>query len=196
MMGNQQGMNKSKPLIVGGVPFSPDGATYRVTFEDKADHEAATFTESTSPNAYYLPWADGTCTEGSFDLNPSIKYFFTAAMTGCSLWVKVDKDHKRIIFVHEGRTDTNSQETHRSNGFTLIFDSTTATKFGFSQAASLIVDAEKSETTAVYFEAYAVLDYEHKVVEFRVQMIRRLLVFKSKSYKLLDMIPTTVPLPS
>ena len=198
MMGNKPGGDKGKPLLLGGVPSSSsNGAAYHVTFEDQGDHETATLTNGSSPDAYYRPWSNGACTEGSFALDGSIKYFFTAQLSGCSIWVKTDKDHRKISILHEARTDAKSQQAHHENGFALIVDSNSMKKFGFSQEASQNVDVQKNEKTAVYFEAYAILDYEHKVMEFRIQMIQLFRDSKSENhYKLLDMKPMMVPLPS
>jgi hypothetical protein len=198
VMGNKPGIDKGKPLILGGVPSSSAvGAAYEATFVDQADHETATLTEGKTLNAYYLPWKNGTYTEGSFALNPSMEYFFTAQLTGCSLWVKTDKDHKKISFVHEARTDTNSQQIHQKDGFTLVVDSNAMKKAGFSQEAGFTID-KKNIKTMVHFEAYALLNYEHKVVEFRIQMIQTVQNLELRtppSFKLLDVKTKTVALP-
>jgi hypothetical protein len=196
-MGNKPDASKSKPFVLNGVPFSRDGAAHAAAFEDKGDHETATLTDSKTPNAYYLPWRNNDCTSGSIALGPKdIGFFFTAPLTGCSLWVKVDKNQKKILLLHEARTDTASQQAHQKDDYTLIIDSNAMKKSGFSQEAGFTIKGDVK--TVVYFEAYAILDYAEKVMEFRIQMIQTVEKMGSdapKSYKLMQIKIETVPLP-
>ena len=120
-MGNASGRQKQKPLILGPTPGSGMGA-YAVTFDTLEDRELATLKDSDSPDAFYLPWKSGDVTECGIDLTKdTLTYFFTANLSGCSLWYKFQDG--RILIRHEARTDSASQNLHKLAGFKCVVDS-------------------------------------------------------------------------
>jgi hypothetical protein len=108
-------------------------------------------------NAFYLPWKDGACTEGTVKLGTTVKYFFTASLSGCSIFCRYP-DKKTIIIRHEARTDKVTHTEHEQAGFQLVFNSSQSTKWEFH---AISLDIEETEGAvkkrATDFVVYAVI---------------------------------------
>ncbi|WP_223637983.1 hypothetical protein [Corallococcus sp. EGB] len=189
-MGNASGRQKQKPLILGPAPGSGMGA-YSVAFDTLSDHELATLKESKSPDAFYLPWKSGDVTEGEIDLtNHDLTYFFTANLSGCSLWYKFQDD--RIVIRHEARTDGGSQNLHKLAGFKCVVDSSLN-----PDDVQLSVDQETMIRKARYYVVYALFDHEARQVEFRAQLVAQEtnLLNRQESYDLVKVTAVVVKFP-
>lgn len=163
-MGNASGKSKQKPRISKKVPGG-DGRLFKVTFLEEEDHEEIKLEEHARPDAYYLPWANGTYTEGEITLGMrQVHQFFTANLSGCSLWYKFESG--KIKIRHEARPDEQSQWLHSSAGYTLVIDSN-------ENAADIQLFFEgETKRIAQYYVVYALLDYKEKVIEFRSQLVK------------------------
>lgn len=169
-MGNvNKAPSGGKPLI---LPSSYAAGLYKATFTTRSDCEVVTLATSSKPDAYYLPWKNNNYTEGQFSLGPKTTvYFFTADMSGCSLWYRLSQN--TLFLRHEARTDADSQRVHSTAGFTLLFDTNTANV--------VALEADEETRTAVYFVIYALVDYEHQRIEFRIQQVRNRKNFTTKA---------------
>lgn len=192
VMGNASGRQKQKPLILGPTPGSGMGA-YAVTFDTSLDdRELATLTESESPDAFYLPWKSGDVTECEIDLaTDAITYFFTANLSGCSLWYKFHEG--RIFIRHEARTDSASQNPHKLAGFKCVVDSSLN-----PDDVQLSVDQETMVRKARYYVVYAIFDHEARQVEFRAQLVAQQtnLLSRQESYALVKVATVVAKFPS
>lgn len=189
-MGNASGRQKQKPLILGGVPSTEPGA-FTVTFSEQTDHELATLAEGGKTNAYHLPWKDGACTECEIDLaSVQLKYFFTANLSGCSLWYKFNSGN--IVIRHEARTDSVSQNQHRIAGFKCVVDSS-ANK----NDVQLSVDPDTQLRTARFYVVYALFDHEAGAIDFRPQHVQQTknLLSRVEAYELLKVDAVVIPFP-
>ncbi|NOK18515.1 hypothetical protein [Corallococcus carmarthensis] len=189
-MGNASGRQKQKPLILGPAPGSGMGA-YAVTFDTLEDRELATLKESGSPDAFYLPWKSGDVTECEIDLaTDTLAYFFTANLSGCSLWYKFQEG--RILIRHEARTDSASQNLHKLAGFKCVVDSSLN-----PDDIQLSVDEETMVRKARYYVVYALFDHEARQVEFRAQLVAQQtnLLNRQESYDLVKVTPVIVKFP-
>ncbi|RYZ43777.1 MAG: hypothetical protein EOO71_02130 [Myxococcaceae bacterium] len=189
-MGNASGREKPKPLIVGGSP-SVDPGAFKVTFSMQADHELGTLKESDKPNAFHLPWRDGACTECEIPLDSThIEYFFTANLSGCSLWYKFNDGN--IVIRHEARGDPVVQNQHRIAGFKCVVDSRLN-----PDDIQLVVDPETHLRTSRFYVVYALLDHDARSIDFRPQHVQQTknLFSKVESYELLKSSSIVVPFP-
>ncbi|MBN9682604.1 MULTISPECIES: hypothetical protein [unclassified Corallococcus] len=189
-MGNASGRQKQKPLILGPAPGAGMGA-YAVAFDELEDRELATLKESKSPDTFYLPWKSGDVTEGEIDLSTgTLTYFFTANLSGCSLWYKFQEG--RIFIRHEARTDSASQNLHKLAGFKCVVDSSLN-----PDDIQLSVDQETMVRRARYYVVYALFDYEARQVEFRAQLVAQQtnLVSRQESYDLVKVSSSVVKFP-
>ncbi|MBZ4330225.1 hypothetical protein NR800_22165 [Corallococcus interemptor] len=189
-MGNASGRQKQKPLILGPAPGSGMGV-YAVTFDTLEDRELATLEESRSPDAFYLPWKSGDVTEGGIDLTTdTVTYFFTANLSGCSLWYKFQDG--RIFIRHEARTDSASQNLHKLAGFKCVVDSSLN-----PDDVQLSVDPETMVRKARYYVVYAIFDHEARQVEFRAQLVAQQtnLLNRQESYELVKVTAVAVKFP-
>ncbi|NOK15028.1 hypothetical protein [Corallococcus exercitus] len=189
-MGNASGRQKQKALILGPAPGSGMGA-YAVTFDTLEDRELATLKESGSPDAFYLPWKSGDVTECEIDLaTDTLSYFFTANLSGCSLWYKFQDGRIRIR--HEARTDSASQNLHKLAGFKCVVDSSLN-----PDDIQLSVDEETMVRKARYYVVYALFDHEARQVEFRAQLVAQQtnLLNRQESYDLVKVTAVIVKFP-
>ncbi|HLL56095.1 MAG TPA: hypothetical protein VK447_21210 [Myxococcaceae bacterium] len=189
-MGNASGKAKQKPLLLGAVPNGVPGL-FEVAFSTEDDHELATLAESRTPDAFHLPWKNGAYTEGEITLaTRQVDYFFTADLSGCSLWYKFEGGKIRIR--HEARTDKNSQTQHSLAGFKCVVDSNLN-----KDDVQLAVDEDTMMKTAQYYVVYALLDYDSKVIEFRSQLVRQKknMLSRAEAYELVKVqsIPVSFP---
>ncbi|CAM3190177.1 hypothetical protein G4177_33705 [Corallococcus sp. ZKHCc1 1396] len=189
-MGNASGRQKQKPLILGPAPGSGMGA-YAATFDTLEDRELAMLKESKAPDAFYLPWATGDVTECGIDLTThNLTYFFTANLSGCSLWYKFQDG--RILIRHEARTDSASQNLHKLAGFKCVVDSSLN-----KDDIQLSVDPETMVRKARYYVVYALFDHEARQVEFRAQLVAQEtnLLNRQESFDLVKVTTTVVNFP-
>jgi hypothetical protein len=188
-MGNTTGRAKPKPLVIKSAPGDGSGA-YHVEFSEDAEIELVSLTKDGFPNAYYLPWMSGGCTECKITLSKGqIDYFFTANLSGCSIWYKFEEG--RIKIRHEARTDKKVHWEHSIAGLKLVFDSSA------SDDSTLTVDEKTLVRTAQFFMVYAVFDYVEKVIEFRIQLVRHMRngFTQAEKYELLRVETVSVPFP-
>ncbi|WPB77617.1 hypothetical protein KYC5002_00425 [Archangium violaceum] len=189
-MGNSSGKAKPKPLLVTEGPGEGTGA-YKLTITEKSDHEDASFAASSAADAYYLPWKSGDVTECEINLaTRKIQYFFTANLSGCSLWYKFDG--AKIKIRHEARTDSESQRLHRLAGFTCVVDSSLN-----KDDIQLVIDDKTMIRHAQFYCVYALIDYEERQIEFRAQLVKnqKNLLSKVESYELVKTTTIEVPIP-
>jgi hypothetical protein len=189
-MGNASGKTKQKPLILAAAPGTDPGA-FEATFSTEADREQASLKNSVTPDAYYLPWKNGAYTACEINLAPKqIDYFFTADLSGCSLWYKFDG--AKIKIRHEARTDANSQREHTLAGFKCIVDSSLN-----KDDVQLAIDEKTMIRSAQFYVVYALFDYDAKLVDFRAQLVhqKKNLNTRAESYELVkvDSIPIAFP---
>jgi len=188
-MGNASSQAKQKPLVITAAPGDGAGA-YHVNFAEKADFEQVLLTKDGFPDAYYLPWNSGNCTECEISLSKGqFDYFFTANLSGCSIWYKFE--NKQIKIRHEARTDKQVHWQHSIAGFKLAFDSSA------SDECTLTVDEATLVRTAQFFMVYALLDHKEKVIEFRVQLIKHVRngLSQAEKYELIRVDNVPVPFP-
>ncbi|MBJ6764669.1 hypothetical protein JGU66_28205 [Myxococcaceae bacterium JPH2] len=197
-MGNTSVKAKQKPLIVGPVP-SPGSGNFAVAFTDRdgdgkqvTDREIAALTVSTTPNAHYLPWANGAFTRCEISLaSAEIEYFFTADLSGCSLWYKF-QDNK-VLIRHEARTTAEAQREHALAGFKCVVDSSSD-----PNDVQLSVDPDTSVRSARFYVVYALLDHEARQIDFRVQLVaqKKNLLTRVETYDLVKLGSVVVAFPS
>jgi hypothetical protein len=108
----------------------------------KPDHQLIQIGPYGTKNVYYLPWKNGDYTEGTIWLNDPLKYFFTAPLSGCSIWCKYTDDDV-ITIRHEARTKPEHHKKHLSDRFTLVFNSNESVKYGFDAIA---LEMDQTET--------------------------------------------------
>ncbi|MBU8899808.1 hypothetical protein KRR26_29770 [Corallococcus sp. M34] len=197
-MGNTAVKAKQKPLIVGPIP-SPGSGNFAVAFTDRdgdgkkvTDREIAVLTVSTTPNAHYLPWANGAFTRCEISLeSDSIDYFFTADLSGCSLWYKFQD--KKILIRHEARTTAEAQLEHSIAGFKCVVNSSTN-----PDDIQLSVDPDTNVRSAQFYVVYALLDHESRQIDFRVQLVaqKKNLLTRVETYELVKLGSVVVEFPS
>ena len=145
--------NKLIDVVVSGAGLSHG------TCIQKPDHQLVEVGhELGDKNAYYLPWENGGCTEAMVTLEAPLKYFFTAPLSGCSLWCKY-LAADRIVIRHEARTQSEHHNKHRAEGFVLVFDSHEARKADFDDCTLKIEQSEgQIRKLAIDFMVYAAVE--------------------------------------
>jgi hypothetical protein len=131
--------------------------------------QKVTLTDTSYENSYYLPWKNGSCTVGKMSLKNPMFYFFTAPLSGCSIWYKY-VSNSDIEILHEARTSSSVQQGHVNGGFTLVFDSN---KPGDWKLSDVKLETEVTDTLylkqAVSFVVYGAVEAGRMV--FYVQEI-------------------------
>lgn len=174
-MGGKHGnAGKPKPLILPSAP--PEPGTYKQIITSKDDHHQVKLERSDTPDSYFLPWHNGAYTEGEIDLTQThIKTFYTADMSGCSLWYK-SKDNKLTVR-HEARPG--ERGVHERDGFTLVKDTFEAdVTFHTIQND----DGEPIKKAATYYMIYGQIDHDGDhgpEIEFNIQKVELEKDFKS-----------------
>ncbi|HZI14083.1 MAG TPA: hypothetical protein VE153_27195 [Myxococcus sp.] len=189
-MGNASGRAKQKPTILAAAPGVEPGI-FSATFSEEADRDVVTLKSSGTQNAYFLPWKNGTYTECEINLSMGlVDYFFTADLSGCSLWYKFDSGKMKIR--HEARTDKPSQRVHTLAGFQCVVDSSLN-----PDDVQLVLDDKTMVRTSRFYVVYALFDYDAKVADFRVQHVgqKKNLLSKAESYELIKVESVTVDFP-
>lgn len=109
-------------------------------------------------NAYNLPWRNGDFTQATITLQPSVKYFFTAPLSGCSIWCKY-LNKTQIVIRHEARTTMLAHNIHLAQSFGLVFDSNNPTLWGFGDTKLRVDQTDQViHKYAVHFLLYAALE--------------------------------------
>jgi len=145
--------NKLIDVLVSGPGLS------HATCIQKPDHQLVQVGhELGEQNAYYLPWENRSCTEATVTLEAPLKYFFTAPLSGCSIWCKY-LEVDRIVIRHEARTQPEHHNKHRAEGFVLVFNSNEAGKWGFDDCALKMEQSEgQVRKLAIDFMVYAAVE--------------------------------------
>lgn len=164
-MGNKTGGEKQKPLLMKSSPS--EAGAYNADFTTHGDHEVVTLKKDGFPDAYYLPWESSRCTQCEVSLaKRQFAFFFTASLSGCSLWYKFSDGG--ILIRHEARVDKSVHKEHQLAGFKLIIDSSANEKDCW-----YTVDESTLEKHAQFFMVYALIDYDEKQLEFRAQLVKQ-----------------------
>ena len=188
-MGNASGRAKAKPLVIKAAPGDGSG-TYHVEISEEPDVHLVSLTKEGFPDAYYLPWRSGGFTECEISLSKGqIGYFFTAALSGCSIWYKFEE--KKLKVRHEARPGEDAHWEHTIAGFKMVFDSHPSTE------CTLVIDEKTLVRTAQFFMVYALIDHAEKVVEFRIQLIKHVRNgnTQAETYELIRDTPCPAPFP-
>jgi hypothetical protein len=182
-MGNKHTGTKTKPVI---CPEQSAKDFTECTFEDRDDCTVVKFGVG-DDKAYFLPWKDSDKTEAiiskdSFKQAPL--YFFTADLSGCSIWFKQKGGNVHII--HEARTYI----THSDDGYKLIINSNNDKSVGYhledKKGKKVEGMEEYHRRKAICYNVYALL--KSSEIEFRIQKIESTKITESKTtkYKLMN----------